>query len=261
MAFDTATSILYEGGGLNLNVSQFAEAIVRDGASGMLWRGLPCPCARPETRLPRLDCGVCKGVGYAYPKHMREPTIFLATSRSGSEKVSQAGMIVSGSITLTVAPCKPLATGDLFRPDDEVHVVNERLWHGNAPTNAPQDLLRTMRLNRQVPIAQTPGRAPRLLYPNVDPGCIATVVYIDPQGQLAEAGSGDYRVLDDGTFEWLGGKGPPAGQGWSVRYQAPATYMVQGSIPVYRQQGKTQQPWRVVAQRYDRVSLQDGHPE
>jgi hypothetical protein len=259
---DDIRAALYGSGRIDLDPAQFAEAIVIEGSPGTLWRAVPCPCVRPETRLPRLDCPVCKGSGYAYPEHMREPTIFLSTSRSGSEKVSQAGMIVSGTVTLTVAPCKPLAQGDLFRPANEVHVVMERLWHGNAPSNTPQSIVASMRRNGEVPLSRMPGRAPRLLYPDVERSCIEAVTYIDPDTrQLVVARDADYRILDDSTFEWLGGKGPPVGAAWSVRYQAAATYMVQGSIPVYREQAQTEQPWRVVANRFDRVSLQDGHPE
>lgn len=258
--FQTDSTILYKNGAIDLDAAGFSEAIVRDGNSGEIWRGLPCPCVRPDSRIPRLDCSICKGVGYAYPLSMREPTMYLDTSRSGSNKVGQAGLVVSGSITLSIAPCRPLTSGDLIRPDDEVHVVTERMWHGNAPTNTPHDLMRAMRIDRQVPLAQRAGRPPRLLYPAVGEDCIDAVVYIRDD-ELVEASASDYRVLEGGYFAWLGDAGPPPGLSWSVRYQAPATYMVQGTMPMYRQQGGGQLPWRVVAQRYDRVSQNDGSPE
>jgi hypothetical protein len=239
--------------GVHLSAAEFDILIVSEGTSGELRRAVICPCVRIDIRTPDVSCSVCHGMGRTYPASMREPLIWLDSERSTTTKLASIGQIPDGTIRVTFPSGVVPAFGDMLLPDGEIHVVTETLFRDGSRRTHDVDLRPYRPSADQVKPAQNP-RAERLLYH--DPCCIEFVAY-RRDGQLCEANSSEYTIDADGRWTWRGDAGPEIGHAWTVRYRAPAIYLVHTSAPRYRSSADARMPHLVTARRLDIVSSED----
>ena len=107
--------------------------------------------------------------------------------------------------------------------------------------------------------ASVKPRRDRLLYEDAK---IEFAHWISPRPgatdeKLVEAVEGrDFRVKVD-EIVWMDGVGPDPGQPFSVRYRAPAFYIVLKSEPVFRSEGGVPFPYRADMERLDKYALED----
>ena len=71
------------------------------------------------------------------------------------------------------------------------------------------------------------------------------------------AQASEYHVDTDGRWDWHGDAGPAPGDAWSVRYRAPAVYVVFTSAPRFRTEADQPMPQLVTVKRLDKVSHED----
>lgn len=245
-------------GGAKFSAAEFDAMIAAEGNSGEFRRCLTCPCVRLDPRTPEAKCPHCRGLGWIYPESLREPMIVLDQQRNATGKFSGAGEVVDGTVQATFPSGVVPGFGDMWRPDGEEHVVVETL-HRNGSQRVTDAMLRPHRLSPdQVPPVLT-GRKERLLYP--DPCCIEHVSYLvrgdGLESRLATAGPLEYDVDADGRWSWIGNTGPAPGDAWTVRYRAPAVYVVYSAKPRFRSESDKRMPQLVTMRRLDKVSHED----
>lgn len=235
---------------MHVSAKEIDDQILLHGNCGELRRAVRCPCARIDTNTANAACQTCRGVGWVYPETLREPMIFLDHSRSGNPKPQGPGMLSDGTISVTL-PCGTTpAKGDLLLPTDDVVVVHEQ-FHRDVQQVSTRTLA-----DRQVVHGQRSRRLrtrrAALLYPDV---VSIDALFWKLGEQLVQGVQGrDFRLVD-GAIEWLAGESPAEGEGFSVRYQAPAAYIIHNSMPLFRHEAGNSMPWSVQAQRLDKVQI------
>lgn len=242
--------------GIHFNSAEFDALIAAHGSSGELRRSLYCPCVRIDTRTPDASCKHCNGIGKIYPEKLREPLIFLDSSRTANQQWAAAGVVVKGTIQVTFPTGTIPGEGDMILPDGEEHVVHEQLFREGA--NRVDDGL--LRIHRQSPDAVKPAlkkARERLLYPTRC--CVEHVAYRRGP-ELLSAHPSEYHVAEDGTWTWRGDAGPEPGHSWSVRYRAAAVYVVHDAVPRLRVEQDTPMPYLVTAKRLDKHAFEDQRP-
>lgn len=244
-------------GAVHLKVEEYASLILQHGNGAEYRRSILCPCARIESGLPAIGCKVCRGMGRAYPKEMRCPTMVLDSQRSSNMKWAAVGLMTQGMVTLSFPPSFVPGIGDIVLPEGDVHVVQETLWRDGS-RRVDVDMYRDQRAvgvpGSDQPLIQRPGRD-RLLYPETE--CIEQVAYLRKDGSLALPEDLEYKIEPDGTWRWLGSFGPEPGKAFTIRYRAPAAYMIHATGPLFRHENDSTMPYKVVAQRLDRLSADD----
>jgi len=243
--------------GIHFNPEEYTSLILNHGSGAEYRRSVTCPCARIETRQAAMGCKFCRGLGLLYPEDLRGPTIVLDSSRSATNKWAAAGVLPSGTIQVSFPIGVIPAIGDMLLPDEEVHVVEETLWRDDRAVDGNVVRLDRARMvpGRDDPVPQR-AAVERLLYPDTTE--IERVTYIDEaRDAMVAARPADYRVAADGTFTWAAGRGPEPGKAYTVRYRAPAAYIVHSSAPVFRQEASTGMPYKATLGRLDRLSADD----
>lgn len=215
-------------------------------------KSVPCPCARIETLAPRVGCAHCGGLGYLYPQELRRDVTVLLTQRSPRKMSKESGEGTTGTaqalFPLGILPSE----GDMLLPENEFHVVQQLLRRSQQQIDN-----REIRERSTVPDQAPPKMHPatdRLLYPDVTE--IEDVYWISPQDVLCHASAADYD-RDANVLTWRPGRGPEAGGGYSVRYRAPAAYMLNPGVPVYRAENGQTYPYRAQAHRLDKWGRPD----
>lgn len=244
-------------GSLHLSVQEFNEALLAHGSACEHRQAILCPCVRIETSQPDISCSHCRGVGYLYPVSMRQPLIVLDTQRNATMKWAQAGLMQDGTVMMTF-PCGIIpGRGDLILPDNDVHVIQEHLFREGSrrvdDSMLRDERTRVIKEQRKRPLG---SRNEKLIYPT--DVCVEAAFYIDADDVLVPLTEGmHYKLGPSNTWLWLDDWGPPPGKATSVRYQAPAAYMVEGSSPRLRQESTESMPYAVTLKRLDRVSPDD----
>lgn len=233
---------------LHVNPRELDELIFLHGSSGELRRAMLCPCVRVETRQANAACQVCRGLGHVYPAELRCPMVFLDHSRSAQVKRQGPGALDDGTISITL-PCGHVpGEGDMLLPDGEVSVVHE-VFHRDLA----QVSLQTLADRILLPDQQTRRLRPRpaaLLYPTVTR--LESVAWKRGEQLILAKPGIDYRLVA-GTIEWLDGESPEGGEGFTVRYLAPAAYIVRGQAPLFRHEANAAVPWQAQAKRLDKI--------
>jgi hypothetical protein len=234
---------------LHIDPRELDELILIHGNSGELRRAVLCPCVRVETRMANAACTACKGIGLLYPPELACPMIFLDRSRQIRTQRQGAGLLDDGTIQVTVPAGTIPAENDMLLPDGDVAVVQE-VFHRDLQQVSNQTLADRLLLPDQQSRRLRPRRA-ALLYPSVTE--LEALAWRREDGEVFLGRPGiDYR-LSDGAVEWLKGESPPVGGGFSVRYRAPAAYIIHGSAPLFRHEADRAVPWSVTAQRLDKI--------
>lgn len=235
---------------LHINVDELRAQILIHGNSGELRHSHICPCRRLETGIASAACPACLGVGFVHPTELRGPAVFMDHSRTASYRPNGPGLLMDGTMAVTLLCCRAPSKGDVLLPDGEASTVQE-MFHRNVQQVTSKVLAerRTMPDQRTLRLR---ARACRLLYPTVTQ--IDSLFWLH-KGQLVAACQGtDYR-LTEGAIEWIA-DGPPDGEGFSVRYQAPAAYIVHTAVPLYRSEAGNRAPWSVTVQRLDKLQIE-----
>lgn len=247
--------------GVHLDPLEFDVLLAEHGTSGEFRRAVMCPCTRLDTGTARVDCPHCRGRRYVYPEHLREPMIVLDAQRTATFRRTAVGELPSGTVHLTFPSHAIPAMGDLWLPDGEEHVVVERFVRDGTRrvTNAALSPQRGY-VPDHVPVESSGEPRARLLYGA--PCCLEAVTWELPTtGGLAFGTRGmDFDVDPDGTWTWAPGRGPAPGATWTVRYRAPAAYMVALDAAQHRTEGDAAMPRLVQAQRLDKVTPDDIRP-
>lgn len=238
---------------MHLSVDEYNNLLLEHGSAAEYRKAIFCPCIRVETRQAVGNCKHCRGLGWLYPEHMRGPMIVLDTSRTSTLKWAAAGLMAQGQITLTF-PCGELpGIGDMILPCNDVHVVQEHLIRNVSQqvTDRHTSGFRTRPHQRPTSWGK---RDERLTYPDPQVECIT---YETAEGELVFADPTTFNLTHDGVLTWQDGHGPEPGHAASVRYRAPAAYVIQGASPLLRREGNVNMPYRATAQRLDKVSVDD----
>jgi len=230
-------------------------------------RGITCPCARVETHEPRGTCLVCKGIGTAYPPRRVERTVAMMTSRAPTTEERAAGVVITGRVTMSFPTEAPIPRlNDLVFPQEildpcitpetataedwtpfELHVVEEQLTRAYQPVGA---ITANATIDAPYQAPPVPPVAPEVLRYD-DPVSIDEIVWIE--GDQLVMGRGGYRIHTDEkgrtAIRWAPQAGPAAGQVYTVRYTAPAAYVIIESQ--FRGTGNKRLPRKIDAIRLD----------
>lgn len=231
----------------------FDAEITAHGTNGQIHHGQVCPCARVETQAPRAGCPSCKGLGWLYPEGMRCQTWMMLAGRDGRRTSTAAGAIGDGQVIATAHSGAKPGRGDIWYPCGETHVVHQLLRRSSQQVDQADlraALLSQRRTNNEP--AQTP-RLERVLYPNA---AIESCWYERDEGGAAEAVLGTDFVVNDQMVTWTG-RQPSPGTAYTLRYTAPAAYMIADVRPQARMEAGQNMPWRVTLERLDKMQAND----
>ena len=242
-------------GGLHIDPQELSELIVDHGQGCELRRAQLCPCIRPETGQPRGNCPSCRGLRFLHPTGdtYREGMVALILSQQLQREFRNAGVLVTGTVRVLFPLGVLPGEGDLLLPDQEEHVVHERLIRDDRPVR--DSIVRSRETSASQAAPKTVPFRERLLYPDLT--MVESVWYWDDgEGRSFEATEGhDYKPgFPDGVVRWHPGRGPKAGEAYSVRYRAPAAYMLEPAQPMFRSEHNSVFPYSVTAQRLDQWS-------
>lgn len=234
----------------HLDPREFDLAIVQHGQKGEYRRSLVCPCQRVETGWSRSTCTSCRGLGRMYPEGQRCIEYMLPAKPDGSGSFTSASLIYditeAGMMRSTANP----AIGDMWLPCGEVHTV-QQLVRFNVQPVPVNDLRRRIVTQSHSDVPRIPSPASgRLLYPSVT--LIDACAYQDADGKVRMAEQDVEFRLNGVSIEWIGAAGPPPGGAATVRYQAPATYLIGMATPKWGTEGGQRMPWEVRFDRLDR---------
>ena len=188
------------------------------------------------------------------PQQLREAMVWLDSQRAATFTRAAAGEMRAGTIQITFPSGVIPTTGDMIRPDSERHVVEELLWVQGS-SRVTDASLRPRVSADQVPQARGVRKRERMLYAPSE--CEIEHVAYHHEGQLVSARPNHYQVDEDGRWTWHAGLGPQPGEAWSVRYLAPAAYVITDTMPAYRAEADEPMPHRATAIRFDRVKPED----
>jgi hypothetical protein len=234
---------------LHLDPHELSDLIETHGTGAELRRAVWCPCVRVETRAPRTGCPHCKGLRFTYPDKLRDDVVCLVQSRNPKRALVPAGELVTGIAVVTFPLGIVPGLGDMLLPEGEFHVVHESLWRAYQPIDN-QTIRDRLRRTRDTEAPKIDPGPEILLYPKI--ACVEHLHWIDREtAKLCEGSAADYE-LQGATVVWREGRGPAAGDAYSIRYRAQAAYILNPGEPVTRAESGQGMPYRVEAQRLDK---------
>lgn len=232
---------------------EFEGLLEARGVGCLFRRSIRCPCQRIETRQARAGCPVCGGLGYAYPVELEEPIMALVLNRSPRRTQQAAGQEVVGTVTVTFPIGLLPSQGDMLLPDGEAHAVQQVLRRSVAQVDSNVVRERQTAPDQRAPVIR--ATTERLLYPDVI--AIEQLYWLDEAGESLKSGKeGREYTREANVVMFRPGKGPAPGKAFTVRYRAPAAYVVAPGEPISRT-GETGFPYRCEAQRLDRWGTPD----
>lgn len=241
---------------IHIEVEEIDDLICRHGVGCEVRHAIRCPCARIETTYASAGCSDCSGHGYIYPDDdlMRVAAIVLVTGRRARRGDQGAGQTVQqeGVQSLFPSDITSLAQGDQVWPDGEYHTIHQVLHRASKQVSeaATRELQTAPEHVRPVVAV----RIERLVYP-VILGIDAVYFKDATLDKVVKAFEvTDYTLGPRNEFRWNEGRGPDPGQGYSVRYRAPAVYIIEYDTPRFRSEAGNQMPWAVTLSRLDRWS-------
>lgn len=241
----------------HLNPAEFDAEIISHGTRGKLRHGVICPCQRIETGAPRINCPSCRGVGWLYPDGDGDTceTYMLSSGRTVNAKLRAAGMLKEGQEQSMALSKAQIMRGDLWQPCGEVQGVQQQIRHDlqQVDTNRLRDTIRRQSHTDTVKIPAV--RVEKLLYPDVT--SIEVVYYENAEGVATRAREGVDFQLVGREIQWTPGAGPPPGKGYTCRYWAPTSYLVEDMLPSWTEEGGQKIPWKVTLRRLDRIQEAD----
>jgi hypothetical protein len=239
---------------LHFNPKELTELIIQHGTDSEYRRAMICPCSRIETGMAAIGCKACRGLGFLYPPELRCPTTFLNSGRSNDLRQQPAGYTTSGQMQVTFPSGLIPGRGDLVLPACEEHEVHEHFHRAVQQVDHRE-------LPRQFDVAPRPlrARAERLLYPEITK--LEEVYWLQDRERPMRGREGvDFTLQTrNGGLHvvWTDGRGPAPGEGYSLRYRAPATYMVEPGRALHRNEANVTLPYRATLHRLDQMAEAD----
>lgn len=234
--------------GFHINPQELDDLVVAHGIGCELRRGVRCPCFRIETGGSRSGCSHCKGLRFTYPMDLRDPDmIALVLNRDPRRTFKQAGEVVTGVAHITFPIGTIPAQGDILLPMKEVFIVHESLTHLQNEVS-----LQSSQLRPTTPDQQPPKAGPRrdtLIYEDAEVEWLHWIRAEDDK--LIRARPKTDFTIKGREIRWKNNRGPDPGQGFSVRYRAPAAYMIAPGEPVARYEAENGYPYRCQGMRLD----------
>ena len=240
----------------HINPTELDELIEMHGIGATIRRAVVCPCKRPESGRARIGCPHCRGLGYAYPDDLTFDIIAFVLSRGPRREIIHAGEIVTGQAWCSFPSGYIPAAGDQILPVGEFHVVQEVIHRAFQPVDGGAVYNRAPMPEERPPRPRAPT-ADRLLYDTIE--AVERVAWIESEGSrshLIVGGASDF-IIEGNEIRWRAGRGPRPGAGVSVRYKAPAAYMLHAGEPIFRAEGGQALPYRAQAIRLDRWGVPD----
>lgn len=229
------------------------------GSRGELRKGVLCPCARPETHSARGSCPSCKGVGWLYPDGLRCAGYMTMQDRTISIETSSAGVLTDGEVVATSLSIMSPERGDMWVPCGEVHTIHQTLWRKQQQVDGNDLRARLRDQDRSNNGVVSKPRLERILYAN-STNHICHYEIDDPatnDKRVVEAVVGrDFFVIGQ-DVRWVQGVGPAAGRAYTLRYEAPAMYVVARKVPRFRSEGGQNLPQRCVMSQLDKLQDRD----
>lgn len=211
-----------DGNANKITPSRF-ERTIEDRGIWCEWRrGVLCPCRRPDTRQPNVNCPECGGVGHFYPQEWRKRVKVLMLGRQVRGETREAGTLNIGRVGMTFSREYTPHGGDMVFPEMETHHVDEMLVRASNQV-VKADVLDRLSSSMAALPKQTP-KPERLRYQSgVD---IDWVGWTREDKRIARAAQGADFDLVGNEIRWKPGRGPEAGASYVVHYHAPAAYMI-----------------------------------
>lgn len=217
-----------------------------------------CPCARPETRDASGSCALCRPLGWVYPRERWVQTRILLSSRRQSVEYAPLGLYEQGTAQVTLPRALVPGLMDMVVLEGVPHTVHE--VRVRPRQDIELDQVRARLRDDRVALPALRPVEDRLLYPDLLE--LEVLSWTDRAGELVLGRSGhDYVLREGGEIAWLPGRGPAAGDTYTVRYLAQAAYVFPASSTPRAEAG-VRLPYRVDAIRLDdagRVLAQQGH--
>lgn len=100
-------------------VNQFSNGI-------RYWKAVQCPCMTEITGQPKINCGSCRGLGWAYSEQETDPKFQRAMvhSRRSRKNSGKGGWTTQGTASITFQPGVIPGDGDLVQVCSDREVVN-----------------------------------------------------------------------------------------------------------------------------------------
>ncbi len=233
--------------------------VIANGTRGELRRGVLCPCARSETHMARGSCPSCKGVGWLYPERLRCPSYMAMQNREIGITTSTAGILTDGEMLATSVSTVAPERGDMWVPCGEAHTVHQTLWRKQQQVDVNDLRARLREQDRSLNGTVPKPRLERLLYANSTGHICHYEVEDDATNdkRVVEAIAGRDFVVVGQDVRWAQDVGPAPGRAYTMRYDAPAMYIVARKVPRFRSEGGQPLPQRCVLAQLDKLQDRD----
>lgn len=243
---------VHDFGNLHFDPEEYGQAIEDYGIGCELRRGVMCPCARVESHQARANCQHCGGTGWLWPKDYRSSIVAFVFSRRPHDNQEAAGTATTGQVQISFPLGVVPGEGDMILPVAERHVVHQVLFRELLQEDPRAAWARTTNPGARPP--KQPPMVDRVLYPDAE---IERCYWLNENKELCSAVEGlDYRVTE-GIITWLPGRGPFSSGAYTLRYQAPAAYVLLPGDAKFRSDTSNVLPYQAAGVRLDRW----GHPD
>ena len=240
----------------HLRLSVIQNFIRSHGVNCTVRRGTTCPCVDKATGQPRMNCGICYGVGYYFTDPIKNPFCSMGSSNhrimlnardTKRDRKKEGGYHQSGfneSYIYTFTP----SDGDLIKPAKDIEVINDESHvKGGQLAN---------------------GQSSERLYHEDVVSVDMIIEAISNYSDVKIYTEGTHFNLNGNLIEWVVGQDQPAdGVEYKVRYTAHPSYIILNYQPYlftehdedlpkqWRERIDTIMPYRVTVDRIDRAIL------
>lgn len=243
----------------HFGVAELDNLVRAHGVRGELRHGVICPCTRPETHSPRGSCPSCKGIGWLYPQRLRCQTYMTMQDRETAIKHTDAGVLTDGDVLATALSSTVPERGDMWLPCGERHTIHQILWRRQQQVSQTDLRARLREQDRTANPVPLKPRLERLLYAD-STNHICHYEIDEPttnDKRVVEAVAGRDFVVIGQDVRWVEGVGPEPGRAYTMRYDAPAAYIVSRKVSRYREEAGQPLPQRCVLAQLDKMQDRD----
>lgn len=203
----------------HFSYSDLENFIRAHGVSASIDRAVLCPCVKEDSGQPSINCGVCRGTGFAYlppsttNNNCTSKKILMGTRSQEKNWNRKGGYTKKGQTTAILYDYLP-SVGDLIKPNVDIEVINDEFHkRGHLYNNG-----KTSEFLFHERVKEVEG----IFSINNDKTQLVTY-----QKDI------DFKI-NGRLIEWVqGGNAPALGERYNVRYQAIPEYIVLTSEPSF----------------------------
>ena len=215
----------------HLSFSDLKNFVRAHGVSALIKRAIVCPCVKEDTGQPSINCGVCRGTGFAYLENNPENSnctgkrIIMGARSQQKNWNRKGGYTKTGQTTAVICDYLP-SVGDLVQPKVDIEIINDEFHkRGHLYNNG-----KTSEFLFHERIKKVEG-----IY----------CVNADKTQLVSYIKDIDFR-MNERLIEWIqGGNSPNLGERYTVRYQAIPEYIVLTSEPSFHVEHDDDEPLSV----------------